>query len=146
VIHVHCTETELQATLEQEAGGTPLPVPAELAMRELEDGTPISRRTLVRLAIRPTLRRVVWGPDGEILQYGKTRRLFSRAQREAIAIRDRVCACGCGLPARLCEMDHIIEVRANGDTGITNGQLLCHPSHRFKTNTRNRAAAPGSPF
>ena len=140
VIHVHCTEAELQAALEEDAGGSPEQVARGRNMRELEDGTPISRRTLVRLAIRAKIRRVVLGPAGEILQFGKTRRLFSPAQRAAIAVRDRVCACGCGLSARLCEADHVIEVRDNGDTDINNAQPLCHRSHRNKTNSRNRQA------
>ena len=144
VIHVHCTLSEFEAVLEHDAGGAPDPVPAGLNLRELEDGAPISRRTLVRLAIRAKIRRVVWGPDGEILQFGKTRRLFTKAQRAAISVRDRVCGCGCGLSARLCQADHVIEVRDNGDTDITNGQPLCHRSHRHKTNTRTREGPPAS--
>ena len=142
VVYVHCTEGELRASLDQAAGLQPEGVDVGRAMREYEDGTPISRRMLARLTIRGQIKRAVFGTAGHLLDLGRPGRLFSRAQREAIAVRDRVCCCGCGLSARLCEADHIIEVRDGGLTVTTNGQALCHRSHRFKTLTRTRGGPP----
>ncbi len=145
VVYVHCTEAELAASLEQVAGLRPEGVDVGCAMREYEDGTPISRRMLARLAIRSRIKRVVFDAAGHVLDLGRPGRLFSRSQREAIAVRDRVCRCGCGLSARLCEADHLIEVRDGGLTVVANGQALCHRSHRFKTLARTRNGSPDDP-
>lgn len=139
-MYVHCTLADLRAALEADAGGEPDPVPFESSMCELEDGTQISYRMLVRLAVQAEARRVVFGPKGEILEFGKNARFFTPTQREAIAVRDRVCACGCGLSARRCEADHVTEARDDGPTDVDNGKPQCQPSHRKKTNKRNRAA------
>ena len=140
MIYVHCTPDELEAALAEAAGLDRQPVDIEHGLREYEDGTPISRRMLTRLALRARIKRVVFDPVGNPVDISPGRRLFSQAQREAIAIRDRVCACGCRLPARLCEADHITEHRDGGLTIVANGQPLCRRSHRLKTNERNRQA------
>jgi hypothetical protein len=141
-LYVHCTEADLVSALHADAGVAPEPVPFTEAMCELDDGTPLSRATLVRLLVQGEVRRVVRGPGGEILEFGRRRRFFTPTQREAIAVRDRVCSCGCGLPAWLCEADHIIEWRDGGLTDLDNGQPACHLSHRAKTNGHGRG--PGS--
>jgi hypothetical protein len=144
-LFVHCTEADLQAAFEADAGGEPVPVPFEVSMCELEDGTQISHRMLVRLAVQAEVRRVVLGPKGEILDFGKRARFFTKIQREALAVRDRVCACGCALSARRCEADHVTEVRDGGRTDLVNGQPLCGSAHRKKTNNRTKAGPPKGP-
>jgi len=146
LLYVHATQAELEAAIIEATGHTaPPPTDPAVLWRELDDGTPISRATLARLAVHAHVRRVVWDPAGEILDFGRARRFFTPSQREAIAVRDRWCACGCGLGARRCHADHRIEWRHEGLTDIANGQPLCPRSHRLKTARHAAGPAPAGP-
>jgi len=47
------------------------------------------------------------GRKGEVLDLGRSARLFSPAQRKAMAIRDQGCTTeGCSIPAAWCEAHH----------------------------------------
>ena len=141
-VYVHTTPEDVAEALEADAGIEPERRPRFTdSVRELEDGTPISRRLLVRMLIQAKLRRLVFDPAGELLDMGRATRWFSRAQREAIAARDRWCRCMCGLSARLCEADHVIEYRDGGETSVSNAQSLDRAAHRHKTNNRSRHGA-----
>ncbi|MFT7649196.1 MAG: hypothetical protein ACI8Y4_003954 [Candidatus Poriferisodalaceae bacterium] len=144
-LYVHCTLADLEAAIEADAGGSPEAVPFEQSMCELEDHTQLSHRMLIRLAVQAEIRRVVFGPDGEVLNFGKKQRLFTPAQQDAMAVRDRVCLCGCGLSARRCEADHVTEVRDGGLTDLANGGPRCPSSHRKKTNLRTQRGSPNPP-
>ena len=93
-------------------------------------------RTLLMLAPDPP-------PEGEILDLGRTRRLFSPAQRKALAIRDRHCrAQGCDIPAAWCEAHHAKNPWAkHGNTDLADGLLLCsfhhHRAHDPTWDTRH---------
>ena len=141
-MYVHCTLADLRAALEADAGGEPDPVLFGSSMCELEDGTQISYRMLVRLAVQAEARRVVFGPKGEILEFGKNARFFTPTQREAIAVRDRVCACGCGLSARRCEADHVTEARDDGPTPPTSITANRNAGHRIVRKPTNETAQP----
>ena len=55
---------------------------------------------------------VVLGGKGEILDLGRSKRLFTGPQRKAMAIRDRECtADGCTIPAAWCEAHTLGDVR-----------------------------------
>ncbi|MFP5328129.1 MAG: DUF222 domain-containing protein [Acidimicrobiia bacterium] len=60
------------------------------------------------------------------------RRCFDAVQRRIIELRDGFCRCGCGTPAELCQMDHVVPYTAGGETAVGNGQALCRPSNRHK--------------
>ncbi|MCH1883354.1 HNH endonuclease signature motif containing protein [Agrococcus sp. ARC_14] len=67
---------------------------------------------------------------GHVLQLGRAQRLFSPAQRRALALRDRGCrAPGCQMPAAWCEAHHIVPWRSDGPTDTDNGILLCIYHH-----------------
>ncbi len=141
---VHVSYAEAEAIAAEAAGFTVEPFPYDEVLRELADGTHLSRRTVHELAIRANVRRVVFDPDGEILDLGRPRRFFSPAQRLAAAILQPQCACGCGLDARLCDADHDTEVRDGGNTDLRELIFRCRRSHSMKTarRTRRRAACP----
>jgi hypothetical protein len=145
LLSVHCTLADLQAALEADAGGCPIPVPFDEGMCELEDHTPISHNMLVRLAVQAEIKRVVLDPKSLKMEMGRAARFFTTAQHEAIVVRDRVCECGCGISARRCEADHIIEFRDDGLTDIDNGSPKCRKSHRLKTINRTRNGQPTKP-
>lgn len=68
--------------------------------------------------------------DGSPLDVGRERRLFTRAQRIAIAARDGGCiAPHCTAPISWCEYHHIDPWSAGGRTDIADGVPLCRACH-----------------
>ena len=76
------------------------------------------------------IQAVVTGADGLPLYLGRTERLFNRAQRRALAARDKGCrAPGCTSPVGWCEAHHIVPWSEGGRTDIDNGIMLCRHHH-----------------
>ncbi|UYN84608.1 MAG: DUF222 domain-containing protein [Microcella sp.] len=77
-------------------------------------------------------------PDnaGQPLNLGRERRLFSRAQRVALAARDGGCRWpGCERPPSWCEAHHIEHWhRDHGKTNVADGILLCRHHHLLAHN------------
>ncbi|HUW01428.1 MAG TPA: HNH endonuclease signature motif containing protein [Acidimicrobiales bacterium] len=73
-------------------------------------------------------------PEGAVvadLDRGRTARLANRAQRRALAIRDRHCAFpGCDRRAAWTDAHHVIWWRRQGHTDMKNLALLCRFHHR----------------
>jgi hypothetical protein len=71
----------------------------------------------------------VLGSDSAVLDWGRDKRGFTRAQKLAIALRDQGCAC-CGAPPSWTEVHHIRGwKRHGGRTDLSNGVLLCVACH-----------------
>ncbi|MDQ1513919.1 MAG: hypothetical protein QOC59_1761 [Microbacteriaceae bacterium] len=87
--------------------------------------------TVERLQCGGTSRLLVTGPDGEPLYLGRRVRLFTRAQRRALAVRDGGCAWpGCTAPIAWTEAHHVAWFhRDDGPSDISNGVLLCSHHH-----------------
>ncbi|CAN5359812.1 HNH endonuclease signature motif containing protein [soil metagenome] len=85
-----------------------------------------------RLACTADIIPAVLGGDSEILDLGRTQRLFNKAQRKAMRIRDKHCrAAGCDIPATWCEAHHWHPWSSGGLTDLDDGVLLCaHHHHR----------------
>ena len=106
---------------------------------ELADGTPLVPSEALNLALGGEVRRIVFGADGHVLDFGRARRLFTKALAEAIGARDRRCQHpGCLLPAAKCQIDHVHEHQDGGPTSEANGQCLCRFHNLWKTNNRDR--------
>lgn len=71
------------------------------------------------------------GEAGRPLDVGRHQRLFTRAQRIAIAVRDGGCVgIGCRAPISQCEMHHIDHWAADrGRTDVDDGVPLCRNHH-----------------
>ncbi len=98
-----------------------------------ENPTPVSAATARRLAADAHLIPIVLGHESEILDLGRSRRLFSPAQKHALAERDDGCAwTGCPHPPSYTQAHHIRWWdRDTGRTDLDNGVLLCsHHHHR----------------
>jgi hypothetical protein len=101
---------------------------------------PVSIATVERHACTAgTVRLTVDGhPDnaGQPLNLGRERRLFSRAQRLALAARDGGCRWpGCERPPSWCEAHHIEHwQRDRGRTDVADGILLCRHHHLLAHN------------
>ncbi len=91
-----------------------------------------------RLACQARIIPVVLGTRGEVLDLGRSARLFSPAQRKAMAIRDAECTAeGCSIPAAWCEAHHHKRPWSHGGkTDLADGKLLCSFHH-------HRAHDPG---
>ena len=110
-------------TLETLAGG--------LAAATLDTGDRIAAHTARRLACEAGIVPVVLDGRREVLDQGRRKRLFTRAQRIALATRDRGCtAVGCRTAAWFCHAHHDQPWAAGGTTDLTNGRLLCPTHHR----------------
>ncbi|KRB77985.1 hypothetical protein ASE01_07355 [Nocardioides sp. Root190] len=93
----------------------------------------ISAEQARRLACQASIIPAVLGAAGEVLDLGRTRRLFSRAQRKAIRLRDKRCrAEGCTVPVAWTEAHHLRPWSEGGATDIDNAICLCcHHHHRI---------------
>lgn len=103
---------------------------------------PITAAQARRLACTASIIPAVLGGDSEVLDLGRARRLFSPAQRKAMAVRDVTCrAQGCDIPAAWCEAHHANRPWVTGGrTDLTDGVLLCswhhHRAHDDRYDTR----------
>ena len=105
---------------------------------------PITAAEARRLACTASIIPAVLGGESEVLDLGRKRRLFSSAQRKAMAIRDQHCrADGCDIPAAWCEAHHAgVPWAAGGKTDLADGVLLCswhhHRAHDPRYDTRRQ--------
>ena len=90
--------------------------------------TPISLGALRQLAVDATVLPMVMNGKSEVLDQGREQRLFTWAQRMALAERDGGCA-KCHAPISHCITHHIRWWSNNGQTNLRNGLLLCTRCH-----------------
>jgi hypothetical protein len=91
-------------------------------------------RTLVRrLACHSTITRIVFGPDGAVLDVGRAQRTVTGQMRRAVIARDQHCVFpGCDQPPSRCEVHHAITHWAHGgETSVSNSALLCWYHHQL---------------
>jgi hypothetical protein len=123
-------------------GGTPTTVVVTMPLADLQagtglgtlgDGTRISADQVRRLACTAGLVPAVLGGGSEVLDLGRSRRLFSTAQRKALALTQSTCrADGCTVPSAWCEAHHATSPWCQGGrTDLRDGQLLC-PWHHHR--------------
>ena len=91
----------------------------------------VSLRAVDRLLCSADTIQIGFGTDGTVLDIGRERRLFSRRQREALAVKFGGCAHpGCDRPPSWCEAHHLKHwARDRGRTEIGNGILVCKHHH-----------------
>jgi hypothetical protein len=114
----------------------------------LEGSTePLSAATARRLLCDAGALPIVLGGGSELLDLGRTRRLFTAAQRVALANRDGGCRWPeCDRPPAWCEAHHINPYSTGGKTDLSNGVLLCRRHHLLLHNNGwriDQAPSPG---
>jgi hypothetical protein len=102
-----------------------------LGSAELGPSDHLSAGEVRRLACTAAILPAVMGGKSEILDLGRSSRLFKPAQRKAMVIRDRECrAEGCTIPATWCEAHHGGKPWSRGGrTDLDDGVLLCSWHH-----------------
>jgi hypothetical protein len=103
----------------------------ELGVGELGPTAKLSAGEVRRLACTANIVPAVLGGKSEVLDLGRSSRLFKPAQRKAMIVRDRECrAEGCTIPAAWCEAHHWGRPWAQGGrTDLDDGVLLCSWHH-----------------
>jgi hypothetical protein len=101
-----------------------------LKAAQLDTGTRISPGLARRIACEAGVIPVVLGGKSEVLDVGRKKRLHTKAQRIAMAIRDGGCiAMGCERPAAWCQAHHLDPWSQGGGTSVERGGLLCTRHH-----------------
>ncbi|QIK65663.1 DUF222 domain-containing protein [Nocardioides sp. HDW12B] len=97
----------------------------------LDTGTRLSPGEARRMACDAGLVPVVLGGRSEVLDHGRARRLYSRSQRLAMAVRQdfRCAAEGCDRPSGWCDAHHLRPWSTGGRTDLADGVLLCGRHH-----------------
>ena len=86
------------------------------------------------LAAGGTWRRLVTDPvSGTVVDVGRTRYRPPAALADLVRARDAACTHpGCDVPARGCDVDHIVPWAGGGITSYANLTCLCRAHHRLK--------------
>ncbi|MDN4160903.1 HNH endonuclease signature motif containing protein [Nocardioides abyssi] len=121
---------------------------SEIGRATLESGEPISASLARRMACEAGLLPAVLGRKSELLDLGRSARLFSGAQRRGLAITQTTCtATGCDWPAHLCHAHHDHSWLRGGRTDMKDARLLCPRHHarihdpRFETTHHDGAVS-----
>lgn len=93
-----------------------------------------------RMACDAGIVPVVLGGAGEVLELGRSVRLFTPGQRRAVWLRDGACTFpGCTVPAPWCDAHHVDWWSRGGGTDVANAALLCQ-RHHTRVHTRDLSA------
>jgi hypothetical protein len=93
-------------------------------------GGPISAGEARRIACDAQIIPAVLGSASDVLDVGRTSRLFTPAIRRALALRDKGCAFpGCDRPVAWCDSHHAVHWLHHGESAYSNGCLLCRHHH-----------------
>ncbi|HEX7746590.1 MAG TPA: DUF222 domain-containing protein [Micromonosporaceae bacterium] len=120
----------------------------ELAAGSLDDGRQVTPAAVRRLACDAAILPAVLGGQGQVLDVGRQRRLFTGPLRRALVLRDGGCAFpGCDRPPRWADGHHIVHWVDGGTTSLENAVLLCRRHHRqvHHHDWRVQLAADGQP-
>jgi len=101
-----------------------------LGVADTGAGEPITAGEARRLACTASIIPAVLGTKSEVLDLGRQARLFSTAQRRAMALRDKTCRTeGCDIPATWAEAHHLKPWSDGGKSDLKDGVLLCSWHH-----------------
>ena len=120
-------------------GGTPIRIiitldetklRSQVAAATLATGERISAGELRRLAANHDIIPMVLGGDSVPIDLGRAARIFSKEQRETLAVLDGGCtAPGCDRPPAWCEVQHTNRWAKLGQTNLADGTLHCNACH-----------------
>src|SRR5207244_12658629 len=101
------------------------------AASELQNGMPISSKTVQRLACDGALARVLTA-DSQVIDVGRATRAVSPAQWRGLKARHRCCAApGCDRPINWTSPHHVEFWSRGGKTNLSDLLPLCYFHHRL---------------
>jgi hypothetical protein len=108
----------------------------------------LSISTAERMVCSSGLLPILFDDTGQPVKLGRKSRLFTAAQRIALAARDGGCLIeGCDRPPSWCEAHHIDEwTRHHGKTDVEDGVLLCQHHHMWLHDTGARIVRSGATY
>jgi hypothetical protein len=93
-------------------------------------GATISAAKARWLACDGNVSRLIIGPEGQPLDYGRSKRVAPPALRRPLEVRDQHCVfTGCYNPHYWCDVHHQIHWIDDGETNPENSALLCERHH-----------------
>lgn len=111
----------------------------------MADGEAIPVSEVRRLACQARILPAVLGGRSEVLDLGRSRRLFTKAQRTALTLRQRTCAFeGCDVPIEWCEAHHLDPWSSGGRTDLANSVGCCSRHHHVIHDPRYAVERQGS--
>ena len=121
------------------SGGTPIRIMVTIDEAKLRDrvaaatlatGERLSAGQVRRLAASHGIIPAVLGGDSIPVDLGRTQRLFSKTQRDALAVMDGGCTGpGCDRPPSWCEVQHTEPWQYGGQTNLDTATLHCSACH-----------------
>ena len=110
-------------------------------------GSLVPTATLRRLLCDSAVTRVVFGPDGQVLDVGRAQRTVTGQMRRAVIARDKHCVyTDCTQPPGRCEVHHAERHWADGgETSVRNSALLCYHHHKLVDTTGITMRWTGNP-
>ncbi len=119
---------------EQARTDLPRPRSSDPSVRLGRQSLPVLAAVATALASGGTWRRLLTDPfSGAVLDVGRQRYRPPAALAEAVRARDHTCTHpGCTVPARRCDLDHVVPWSMGGSTSLDNLTLLCETHHRLK--------------
>jgi hypothetical protein len=121
------------------SGGTPIRIVvtidesklrSKVAAATLATGERLSAGALRRLAANHDILPMVLGSDSVPIDLGRAARLYTKDQRDALAVLDGGCtAPGCDRPPSWCEVQHTNRWLPMGETNLKDGTLHCNACH-----------------
>ena len=105
-------------------------VGAASTLGSLDAGTLLAPETARRIACDAAIIPVLLGTHSEVLDLGRTHRLFTPGQARAVLLRDRHCTFPrCDIPAFWTQLHHVTHWLDGGLTGLANAAMVCGRHH-----------------
>ena len=113
-----------------------------------ESGESVSMDTVERFVCDAGVIGVRFDRDGQVVNVGRTQRLFTERQRIGLSLRDGGCRFpGCDRPPSWCEAHHINQwARDEGRTDLADGVLLCRRHHLLVHNNQWHVSRRGAQY
>ncbi len=103
-----------------------------LKAAHLDTGEPVSPAQARRLACEAGILPAVLNGTSQVLDLGRSKRLFSRSQRIATGIEHPTCqAATCDWPSGMCHLHHLDPWAGGGRTDLRRAAVLCPRHHRL---------------
>lgn len=101
------------------------------------NGAIIDHRTVLQLLLGGYVRWVIHNDEGHVVHWGRAKRLFEGAARDAArSLSIRCTAPGCRVPTTKTETDHVVEYARGGLTDPDNAAPACKRHNLLRHNRR----------